>query len=80
MTLKNCGRFDESEVGLPKRDGGHQESEGFDTWNICGLVWLDVQTSYFLRKTIAPLLEPSSPSALVLVFLEWHRSLGGWLE
>jgi hypothetical protein len=56
LTLKYCGRFDESEVGLQKRDGGHQESEGFDTPYICSFLWLHVQTSYFLPKTIAPFL------------------------
>jgi hypothetical protein len=63
LTLKNCDRFDESEVGLQKPDGGHQESEGFDTRYVCRFMWLDVQTSYFLRKTIVPFLEPSFPSA-----------------
>jgi hypothetical protein len=34
LTLKNCGRFDESEVGLQNPDGGLQESDGFDTWYV----------------------------------------------
>lgn len=37
LTLKNCGHFDESEVGLQNPDGGHQESEGFDTRDVCNL-------------------------------------------
>ena len=63
LTLKNCGRFDESEVGLQNPDGGHQESEGFDTRYVCNFTWLDVQTNSFLRETIALFLELLSPSA-----------------
>ena len=58
LTLKNCGRFDESEVGLQKPDGGHQESDGFDTLCAYSFMWLVVQTSYFLRNPILPFLEP----------------------
>ena len=70
LTLKNCGRFDESEVVLQKRDGVHQESEGFDARYICSIMCLDLQTSYFLRKTIATFFEPSSPNTLVLLFFD----------
>jgi hypothetical protein len=38
LTLKICGRLNESDVG-PKLSGdGHQESEGVDTQAVCGLV------------------------------------------
>lgn len=65
LTLKNCGCFNESEVGPPKRDGGHQETEGFNTRYLCSFIWLDVETSCSLRNIMARILVTSAPSALV---------------
>ena len=46
LTLKNCGRFDELEVGLQKPDGGHQENEGLDTRYVCSFMLLHIHTIY----------------------------------
>jgi hypothetical protein len=37
LTLKICGRLNESEVGPKLSGGGHQESEGVDTQAVCSL-------------------------------------------
>ena len=46
LTLKNCGPFDKSEVGLQKPEGGHQESEGLDTRYVCSFMLLHIHTIY----------------------------------
>jgi hypothetical protein len=38
LTLKICGRLNESDVGPKLSGGGHQENEGVDTQAACSLV------------------------------------------